>query len=112
MMNVLAKQEAIIQLRSVAVHVQQADALFRNGESVRAIQALQQAREENQHVIVTLLGNCLEAKLSTIQYPDAQQREANLPELARLLKFAIATLCPDCRRLISDQIRVALLEAA
>ena len=110
-MEAQEKQEAVNHLNAAAVDVQRADALFRSGDLVCALQALQQAYEENEQAVAALLRGFLGEVLSATLYADTQQREAYLPELIRLLSFSAAALCPDCRRVVGEEIRAATMEA-
>jgi hypothetical protein len=111
-MNAQAKKSAVAHLDSAAAMVRMADAYIQRGDSVNALQALQQAAWENQQISTALLRGCLGDVLPAILCADSQQREAYLPEFIRLLSFSMAFLCPDCRRQIGKQIQVATEEGS
>jgi tetratricopeptide (TPR) repeat protein len=98
------KLAAISHLEAAAAYVRQADVLLQNGESLQAIKALQQAREENNRAVSLLLGGCLETTLSTAQWMDGREWAACLPELTQLLDYALVELCQDCRGQIGQAI--------
>lgn len=111
-MNAQAKKEAVAHLDYAAASVRIADGYIQRGDSVKALQALQQAAWENQQASASLLRGCLGDVLPAILCADSQQREAYLPELIRFLGFSMASLCPDCRRQIGEQIPVATGEGS
>lgn len=111
-MNMQKKQEIIASLELAAQEIEQAQALFQNGELMHALKAIRQAKEYNERAVLALLGNCLNVVLSTAQSQDEQQREGCLPELRQLVYFSLAALCPRCRQQVSASMSAAIGKSA
>lgn len=107
-MNAQKKQEITGSLELAAQEIEQAQELIQNGEVIRAIQAIQQAKECNERAVLALLGGCLDGVLSMAQSQNEQQREACLPELRQLVYFSLAALCPRCRHQVGASMRAAI----
>lgn len=107
-MNAQKKQEITGRLALAAQEIDQAQTLFQNGELMHALKAVQQAKEYNERAAMALLGNCLDAVLSTAQSQDDEQRKACLPELRQLVHFSLAALCPHCRHQVGVSMGAAI----
>jgi hypothetical protein len=75
------------------------------GESMAALRALTEARENNARAISTMLSACLNDALEVTETMNVEERARSTQNLIHLTGFALSALSVSCRRKIASRLR-------
>ena len=104
-MHDAVREETLGKLRAGLKRLTEGRRAVEAGESIAALRALTQARENNARAISTILSACLHDALEVTEPTNVKERGRSMQNLIHLTGFALSELCVSCRQKIASRLR-------
>jgi len=104
-MREAVRGETLGNLRAGLLRLAEGRQTVEAGESIAALRALTQARENNARAISTMLSACLNDALEVTKTMNVIERVRSVQNLIHLTGFALSELCVSCRRKIARRLK-------
>ena len=99
------REETLGNVRAGLLQLTESRRAVEAGESMAALRALTQERENNARAISTMLSACLNDALEVAETMNVKERARSVQNLIHLTGFAPSELCVSCRRKIARRLK-------